>query len=115
MGKPSDIIVPAQIRREVLKQEIKSMVRRMATAAAAGQIELPKGMDGSEAVVAEYRARVALMDRLLNPPWLRNSKPNAQLLRDLKQVEDVDAALNRLVGQVAAKLETPRKPKKKAK
>jgi hypothetical protein len=109
------LIVPAELAEAALKQVIKNTLHCMATEALSGRVGSVCRLKDKEDLDKTYEARLALLDALVNPPWEDPVRSSAELAKDLRLVGEVDAALNRLVGQVAAKLETQEKPNKKAK
>jgi hypothetical protein len=109
MATEPDIQISAELGRTALKLAIKATLREMAVDAMQGRTELPTGLPANEDFLAEFRARLVLLDKLVNPPsceCLANSNVGPEGLRQLV------ADLNSLVERVAARLENPIKGKR---
>jgi hypothetical protein len=109
MGNSTKTKVPATNRRDALKAAIKSTLKEMMADAAAGRIELPEGIPNTSDLLAEYKVRLAFVDFLLHPPWIKatGTTLNPQEMKELD--EDVDS----LVGQVDADLTAEKLPRRR--
>ncbi len=94
MGKPTDTIVRAELAEAALKLAIRSTLRSSTEAR-------------PEDLVLTEEAQRALFDALLNPPCIDPTQSSTKPAKVPKSVGN--AALNRLLQQASAKLETPRK------
>ena len=108
MGNSSNTTIPAATRRDALKSAIQSTLKEMLADAAAGRIELPEGIPNTADILAEYNVRLAFVDFLLNPPWIKATK----LTLDPQELRELDADLDRLVGQVDAELTAEKQPRR---
>jgi hypothetical protein len=95
--KSTTPIVPNPCTREALKAAIKSAVREMIFSAAANPSRLPPA----------DRAKLAILDILLNPSADPPEGDAAQVIRNRGLVKQVDGILGKIAGKA------PAKPKKR--
>jgi len=109
MGRSRDTNILAVRRQDRLKAAIRATLREMIADARAGEIELPEGIPNTADILAEYKVRLAFVDFLLNPPW---SKATGSTLSP-HEMKELDADVDRLVGQVDAELTATTQPRRR--
>ena len=109
MGNSTKTKVPAATRLDALKSAIRATLQEMLADAAAGRMKLPEGIPNTADLLAEYKVRLAFVDFLLNPPWIKATK----LTLDPQEMKELDEDVDSLVGQVDAELTTEKQPRRR--